>query len=266
MPEEKWLVEDEKTLELGAIKTLKVSLISGQVDIIGHDEPTTKVEVHSVRGKSLLIVVTDDHLEIDHPQLNWDNFIDVFKSFRGSASADVSILVPRPVALKLGVVNSNALVSGLHHSASVSTVSGPIVVDSVIGDVQLNAVSGEISVRNHDGAISAKTVSGEIMASGELTSFKGDSVSGNMFLDVSGTPDSIVTKSVSGSVTARLAEGTPAQYTVNTVSGKIQLDDSEISGLHGTYSTKFGSLDKSWLDLRANSVSGSVSVLHAVSS
>lgn len=265
MAEEKWLVEGEKLIELGPITRLKVSLVAGQVDIIGHDQPTTRVEVHSVRGKGLKIVKDGDSLVIDHPQLNWDNFIEVFKSFRGTARADVSVMVPRDVALKLGVVSANALVTGLTGDATLSTVSGELVVDGVRGDVQLNSVSGEIGVRDHVGDIKANTVSGEITASGEIRSIDADTVAGSVYLDVTGTPDRIAVNTVSGNVTTRLAPGAAAKYTIHTVGGRIHLDESEISGVRGGFTGKYGTLDATWTDFRANTVSGSVSVLHSVS-
>ena len=264
MSEEKWLVEGDKIIDLGPITNLKVSLVAGQVDIIGHDEPTTRVEVHSVRGKGLKVVRDGDSLVIDHPQLNWDNFIEVFKSFRGTASADVSIMVPRAVALKLGVVSANALVSGLTEDASLSTVSGELSVDSMRGDVRLNSVSGELAISNHVGDVSFNTVSGEVTGSGEIRRFAGDSVSGNVFLDFTGTPDEVRINTVSGSVTTRLEPGTSAQYKINTVGGRIHLDDSDISGTRGTFTGRYGTLDKTWADIKVNTVGGDVSVLHAV--
>jgi len=265
MAQEKWLVEDAKVIDVGLVRRLKVGLIAGKVDIIGHDEPTAHIEVHSVSGKALKVSVDGDTLEIDHPQLSWDNWIDVFKSFRGNARADISIMVPRDIELKFGVVSATALVSGLTEDASISTVSGDVVVDNMYGDLQLNGVSGEIAVRNHYGQITAKTISGDITASGEIMKFSGNSVSGEIFLDITGTPDEITASTVSGSVTTRLASGVAAQYKLNTVSGRIQLDDAEIKGVHGGYTGRYGSLDKTWLEFRANTVSGSISVLHAVS-
>lgn len=265
MTEQKWLVEGEKHIELGPIRRLKVSLVAGQVDIIGHDEPTTIIEVHSVHGKGLKIVADGDSLVIDHPQLNWDNFIEVFRSFNGSAKADVSVLVPREVALTFGVVSASALISGLREDASISTVSGEVVVDGVTGDIRLNSVSGEINVRNHAGAVHANTVSGDVTVTGDVTALTADGVSGSVFLDISGTPDTIRVNTVSGAVTTRLAPGVAAQYKINTVGGRIHLDDSEISGIRGGYTGRYGSLDGSWIDFRANTVSGHVSVLHAVS-
>ena len=264
MAQEKWLVDGPKVIDVEAVRKLKVSLIGGQVNIVGHDEPGARVEVHSVRGKALRVSIDGDTLEVDHPQLGWDNWIEVFRSFTGKASADVSIMVPRDVALKFGVVSASALISGLTDDATISTVSGDIVVDNVYGDLQLNAVSGEIAVRGHYGNVNAKTVSGEVTASGEIMKFVCDGVSGNVFLDLTGTPDAVRVNTVSGDVTVRLESGTPAQYKISTVSGRLQLDDSEITGVRGTYTGKYGELDKYWLDFRANTVSGNVSVLHSV--
>jgi len=264
MAQEKWLVDSEKIIDFELVRSLKVSLIGGQVDIVGHDEPGARVEVHSVRGKELKISIDGDSLEIDHPQLSWDNFIDVFRSFGGSAKADVSIMVPRDVALKFGVVSSSALISGLTTDASISSVSGSVVVDGVTGDLQLNSVSGEIAVRNHYGKISTKTISGDIAATGEIFKLVADTVSGSVFLDLEGTPDEVRVNTVSGAVTTRLAAGVPAQYKISTVGGRVQLDDSEISGVRGSYTGKYGALDKNWLDFKASTVSGNISVLHAV--
>lgn len=264
MAQEKWLVDGAKVIDVDNIRKLKVGLIAGQVNVVGHDEPHARIEVHSIKGKELLVTVDGDTLEIDHAQLRWDNFIDVFKSFRGSARVDITITVPRDIALKFGVVSASALITGLTEDATVSTVSGDVVIDGLYGDLQLNGVSGEISVRNHYGKINAHTISGDITASGEIMRFTSDSVSGDVFLDVTGAPDEIRANTVSGSVTARLAEGVAAQYKINTVSGRIQLDDSEITGVRGSFTGKYGTLDRQWLEFRVNTVSGNVSVLHQV--
>ena len=262
MAQEKWLVDGPKTIDVENVRKLKVSLISGQVDIVAHDEPGVRVEVHSVSGRELKVAVDGDTLEIDHPQLNWDNWLDVFKSFRGNARADVSIMVPRDVSLKFGVVNAEALISGIHDNASISTVNGDLVIDNVTGDIQINSVSGEISVRNHTGRIAAHSVNGDITVSGQVQGMTAEVVTGDVFLDVTGIPDELRLSSVSGSITARLDSDVPVSYTINTVAGRLQLDDSEITGVRGRYTGKYGTLDGRWLDFRANTVAGNVSVLH----
>ncbi len=261
---ERWMVApgQTKVIDLELVRNLKITLIGGKVDVIGHDEPGARVEVHSVSGKELKVSMEGDTLEIDHPQLRWDNFIDVFASFRGTAKADISISVPRDIAVKLGVVSADALVSGLVTDAKVSTVSGDVVVDGLTGDLDINGVNGEVSVRNHTGAISAHTVSGEVTASGSIHRFSLDAVSSDIFLDIQGTPDLINTNSVSGNLTVRLGADVATRYRLNTVSGAIQLDGKTIKGTLGKgYEGTEGALDGTWLDLKANSVSGHISVV-----
>lgn len=266
MAQEKWLVQpgESKIIDVDLVRSLKVSFVGGQIDIIGHDEQSARVEVHSVAGRDLKITVDGDRLEIDHPQLRWDNFIEVFKSLRSNAKADVSVLVPRDVILKFGVVSASALVSGLVTDARLSTVSGDLVVDGLSGNLELNGVSGELSVRDHTGKISAHTVSGDVTVTGDIPKFTVDGVSGNVLLDMTGTPDEVSANSVSGDLTVRIPEAVGARYRINTVSGRMQLDNAVIHGPAGKgYSGTTGTLDGSWVDIAANTVSGDVSVFRS---
>jgi DUF4097 and DUF4098 domain-containing protein YvlB len=264
MAQEKWLVDGPKTIDIESARTLKVGLIGGQIDIVAHDEPGVRVEVHSVSGKDLKVSIDGDTVEIDHPQLSWDNWLDVFKSWTGRAKADVSVMVPRDIRVKLGVVSASALLSGTNEDASLSTVSGDLVIDNVSGDLSLNSVSGEITVRNHYGKIDAHSVSGDITAAGTLHRYSSDSVSGAVMIDAADIPDEIRVNTVSGAVTVRLESEVPVSYALNTVGGKLQIGDHSITGIKGRYAGKWGDLDKRWTDMRVNTVGGDVSVLRAV--
>jgi len=265
MAQEKWLIDGPKVIDLENIQRLKVSLVGGHIDIVAHDEPGVRVEVHSVSGKELLVQVDGDRLEIDHPQLRWDNWIDAFTSFKSNIKADVSIMLPRATALTLGVVSAEALVSGISADASLNTVSGDVIADSVTGRLKVNSVSGETTVRNHTGSLGLNTVSGDIIASGEITSFDADSVSARVQVDVTGVPDSVRVNTVSGAVTLRFDPEAPANYTINSVGGRAQIDDHSV-GTRGTYTARHGNLDKSWTDVRINTVGGDINVLHSVRS
>ncbi|PPL19077.1 DUF4097 family beta strand repeat-containing protein [Microterricola pindariensis] len=261
---EKWLIQpgDSKVIDLELVRKLKVGMIGGKIDVLAHDEPGARVEVNSVTGKELRVEIDGDRLEIDHPQLRWDNFLDVFKGFTGSAKAEVSVLVPRDVAIKLGVVSASALVSGFVSDAKLSTVTGDVVVDHLIGDLDVNTVNGEISVGHHTGRIDVHTVSGDVVASGAITRFSADGVSGNMILDVVGTPAEVNTNTVSGDLTVRMDAGRGERYRVNTVAGTVFLDDTNFKGTLGKgFERVIGELSGSWLDLQANSVSGNISIV-----
>lgn len=261
---EKWVVNPGETrvIDLELVRKLKVGLIGGKVDVIAHDEPGARIEISNVTGKDLKVEIDGDALEIDHPQLRWDNFVDVFKGFMGQAKADVSILAPRHVLLKLGVVSGDALISGFATDAKLSTVSGDLVLDNHEGDVELSTVSGELSAGNHTGRITAHSVSGDVVATGDVRSFNVDTVSGNMILDAFGTPDRVDTNTVAGDLTVRFDAGSGARYRINTVGGTVLIDDTTIRGMLGKgFERITGELSGTWLDLGANSVSGSISVM-----
>lgn len=261
---EKWVINpgESRTIDLELVRKLKVSLIGGKVDVIAHDEPGARIEISNVTGKDLRVEIDGDSVEVDHPQLRWDNFVDVFKGFMGHAKADVSILAPRHVVLKLGVVSGETLVAGFATDAKLSTVSGDLVVDGHEGDIELSSVSGELSAGNHTGRITAHSVSGDVVATGDVRSFNADTVSGNMILDAYGTPDRVDTNTVAGDLTVRFDAGSGARYRINTVGGTVLIDDTSIKGMLGKgFERVTGELAGTWLDLGANSVSGSISVM-----
>ena len=256
---EKWLVTGPKVIDLELVRSVKISLIGGKIDVIAHDEPGARVEVHSVSGRDLKVSIDGDVLEIDHPQLSWENFIEVFKSFKGNAKADISIMIPRDASLKFGVVNAGALISGLRTDARVNSVSGDIVIDDIVGDLDINTVSGEISVSDQEGVLNAHTVTGDITVTGALRKFSADGVSGAVFLDLTGIPEEISNNTVSGDLTVRLDQDVPARFSLNSVSGTLQVDSTITRGTRGRgFNHTSGTLDKKWVEVRANSVSGDI--------
>ncbi|MFT3797970.1 DUF4097 family beta strand repeat-containing protein [Microbacterium sp.] len=262
---EKWLIKPGETrvIDLEDIRKLKIGLIGGQIDVVAHDEPGVRIEVHAVTIKDLRIEASGDVVEIDHPQLRWDNFLEVFRNF-GTAGpkAEISVAVPRGIALTLGVVSASALVSGLVSGARLNTVSGDIIVDGLAGDLTVNAVSGDVQMRGLDGTFSANSVSGEVAATGSIRKATIDTVSGAMLVDSAGRVDAVSLNTVSGDATVRIDEGHPANYVLRSVSGRIMVDGVKRSQSGpSAYVDSFGELSGSFVDVRANSVSGDITVL-----
>ena len=140
-----------------------------------------------------------------------------------------------------------------------------LIADGLTGRVKVNSVSGEIVIRDHAGVIGLNTVSGDVIVSGAITRFDADSVSGQVRLDATGVPDAVRVNTVSGAVTARFDPDAAANYTINTVGGRLQLDNISIS-TRGGYTGRHGDLDKSWTDVRIYTVGGDINVLHSVRS
>ncbi len=267
---EKWIIHPGETrvIDLDGIRTLKVGLVGGQVDVVAHDEPGVRIEVHGVTIKDLRIEATGDVVEIDHPQLRWDNFLEVFRNFgTGGPKAEISVAVPREIALTLGVVSASALVSGLSAGARLNTVSGDIIVDTLSGDLSVNAVSGDVQVRALSGALSANSVSGDVAATGTIRKASIDTVSGTMLVDSTGPLSTVNLNSVSGGTTVRLDEGYPANFVLRSVSGRVHVDGVKRSTATPTnYVDSVGELSGQFADVRVNSVSGEITVLRRVTS
>jgi hypothetical protein len=265
---EKWIIHPGETrvIDIETVRKLKVGLVGGQIDVVAHDDPGVRIEVHAVTIKDLRIEVSGDAVEIDHPQLRWDNFLEVFRNFGANGpKAEISVAVPRDVALTLGVVSASALVAGIREDVRLNTVSGDIIVDGLTGDLSVNAVSGDVQARQVVGALSANSVSGDVAVTGDIRRASVDMVSGAVLVDSAGPVERVDVNTVSGATTIRLDEGHPANYAVRSVSGRVQVDGVVRSG-HGSgpmtnYAGSAGELSGSFADVRVNSVSGDITVL-----
>jgi hypothetical protein len=262
---EKWLIApgEERVIDIAQATRLKVGLVGGQVDVIAHDEPGIRIEVSGVTVKDLRIESDGTQIEIDHPQLGWDNFLEVFRNFgSGGPRAEVSVAVPRSIALNLGVVSAGALVSGLANDARLNTVSGDIIVDTHSGDLTLNSVSGDVQVRGLTGAANANSVSGDVALTGSVRKATVDTVSGSIWVDAAGAVNTINLNTVSGNSTIRLEETLPANYVVRSMSGRVTIDGTDRGNSGPTnFTGSTGELAGSFVDIRSNSVSGDTTVL-----
>lgn len=262
---EKWLIApgEERVIDIAQATRLKVGLVGGQVDVIAHDEPGIRIEVHGVTTKDLRIESDGNEIEIDHPQLGWDNFLEVFRNFgSGGPRAEVSIAVPRSIALNLGVVSAGALISGLTNDARLNTVSGDIIVDTHTGDLTVNSVSGDVQVRGLTGSANANSVSGDVAITGSVRKATVDTVSGAILVDAAGAVNTINLNTVAGNSTIRLEETLPANYVARSMSGRMLIDGVDRGNTGPTnYTGSTGELSGSFVDVRSNSVSGDITVL-----
>lgn len=258
---ERWTISEgqSRVIDLDAVQALRVGIVGGTVDIVGHDEPTARVEVHRVEGRDLTVTLEQGRLSIAHPKVSWDDVWESVKALVGvRARVELSIVVPRQVALSLGQVSASALVTGLHARAGLSTVSGSLQVESHEGDLDLNTVSGDVEVSAGAGRLSVHGVSASVTASGALETIGIDTVSGDVLLDVHGSPRSISANSVSGDVTVRVDAGQGIVATTRTVSGR--------GSIAGRPMPKRGGREVidgvNAFDFSASTVSGDVTVLH----
>ncbi|GEK79872.1 DUF4097 family beta strand repeat-containing protein [Agrococcus baldri] len=257
---ERWTIAEgqSRVIDIDAVTALRVGIVGGSVDIVGHDEPTARVEVHRVEGRDLTVTLEQGRLSISHPKVSWDDVWESVKALVGvRARVELSIVVPRQVALSLGQVSASALVTGLRSRAGLSTVSGAMQIESHQGELDLNAVSGDVEVSGSTGRLSVHGVSATVTASGALDHVGVDTVSGEVLLDVTGSPRGISANSVSGDVTVRLDAGQGVRATTRTVSGRGSIVGVSMPKRGGRQTID----GVGAFDLSASTVSGDVTVV-----
>lgn len=220
---ESWVVGGPQVIEVEQVTSLRVALVGGRVDVVGRDEPGARIEVHSVSGRPLEVDLDGGELKVGYSYTlaGWEAFVDKFRTFSGRDHAEVHIAVPHAVAAKVGTVSADGLLAGVDGDAAVSTVSGQLVTDHLRGALQVNTVSGEVAVRAHDGDLRCNSVSGHLTATGDLRRVHANTVSGSVVLDLDRPGSSVSVSTVSGDVTARLADGSGMRVEVRTASGHV---------------------------------------------
>lgn len=228
MSTRRWTVDAPTVVDVDDhVTRLEAILVRGRIDIVAHDGPTSRVEVHAVHGRPLEVSVQGSTLKVGYPNFSVAGFLDKVRSFRSDESADVQITVPADVALRLAVVKGDGLVAGLRGDAKVSTVSGPVVVDQCRGDLKASTVSGALVVRDHVGDLVASTVSGSMTVSGEIPEAKISSVSGDLAIDLVAAPREAKVSSVSGDVVLRAPDVDRLRLRLSAASGHVVVDGVE---------------------------------------
>ncbi|MDM7832453.1 DUF4097 family beta strand repeat-containing protein [Cellulomonas edaphi] len=265
MPTESWVVAGPQIIEVEQVEALRVQLVGGRVDVVAHDEPTTRIEVHAVDGRPLEVTLSDGELRVGYSFTlgGWEGFVEKFRNFRDKDRADVHIAIPRAVRAKVGTVSAEGLLAGVVEDAQVSTVSGSLVTDVTRGHLHANTVSGEIVVRAHTGALKLNTVSGELAASGDLTQVQANSVSGDLTFDVTSGASTISASTVSGDVTVRVPAEQGVRVQAQSVSGRLVIDGHEYKDGKPAQRKVDMTTGDGGCYVSANTVSGHVTVLRS---
>ncbi|WP_159808212.1 DUF4097 family beta strand repeat-containing protein [Cellulomonas citrea] len=263
MATESWVVAGPQVIEVEAVRALRVQVIGGRVDVVAHDAPGARLEVHDVHGRPLEVTLRDGELRIGYQDTlsAWESFLDRLRTFRSDDRADVHIAVPRTAAVRIGTVSAEGLLAGVAEDSSVGTVSGALLVDDTRGQLVARTVSGEVVVRGHRGPLTLNSVSGDLAASGELSSVHANTVSGALTLDVASTTSSLSATTVSGDVTVRLPQEAGLRVTAQSVSGRLVVDQVEHKGSGPGSRTVDQTTGDGGCDLTATTVSGDVTVL-----
>jgi hypothetical protein len=263
MSADSWTVTGPQTIELNGVTSVDAHVVDGRLDIVAHDEPVVRVEVHSVEGRSLEVRLEAGRLVIEHESglSGWGSFMKRFADFGGKAHADIHVAVPAGTSVRLGTVRGEGLLAGTTAGASASTVSGSLLVSRTAGDLKLNTVSGEVTVRDHVGDVTSNTVSADVVVSASADSVTSSSVSGDVTFDLVSQPHSVRVNTVSGNMLLRVPDERAVEVSVQSVSGRVTLGGLQFTGGGSKVAGGDRATGPGVMHLRVTGVSGDVTVI-----
>lgn len=266
MATESWVVIGPQVIEVEDVRSLRVHVNGGRVDVVAHDDPArtdVRLEVHRVDGSPLEVTYADGALWAGVRSVaGLDGLIDKLRGPHQRDRVDVHLAVPAAVVSSVASVNADLLVAGVQQDATVSTVGGGVVVDGTRGALSVKSVSSDVVVRDHVGDLSVGTVSGAATASGALSRVTVTTVSGEVTLDCLAATSVCHVRTVSGDIAVRLPAGHGVGVEARSVSGRVVVDGVE----HGERRP-----GRTTVDLRdpqatcyvySQTVSGHLTVLH----
>jgi len=212
--------------------TIDLSLMSGSVDIVGGSGSQARIRATTDRG--------DIQFDAGPGRLQ----LSVDPSHGGQGDARFELTVPTgtriivnslsaPISIRgvKGEVDANAVSAGITvtdaaRKVKAESVSGNVIVSQVAGDVRASSVSGRVDVTDVSGDLETETVSGRISMIGVKSRFvRAGSVSGRITYAGTFEPDGTYEfKSHSGGVRLSLPADVGAVVRVETFSGSVDSD------------------------------------------
>ncbi|MFD7615127.1 DUF4097 domain-containing protein [Streptomyces sp. NPDC059828] len=264
MPESTWTVaEPQKLVFDEPVTALNVRVVNGAVNVVGTDEETARLEVSELDGPPLIVTLSGSTLTVAYEDVPWQDFLRHFDRKRWQRRAVVSLAVPSRAAVEVGVVGAGAVVSGIQGRTDVRGVSGDTTLTRLSGKIHAETVSGGLEAQAVTGDLRFNSVSGDLtVIDGAGPAVRAETVSGDMAIDLDGTPTDVRVISVSGEVAIRLPHPADARVEANTTSGAVSnaFEDLRVSGMWGTKRIT-GTLGSGSGSLKATTVSGSIALL-----
>ncbi|EPH44151.1 DUF4097 family beta strand repeat-containing protein [Streptomyces aurantiacus] len=264
MPE--WSVAEPRKLTFDEpVRTLRVRVANGTVNVVGTDEDSARLEVSEISGPPLTVTQHDGTLSVAYDDLPWRSLLEWLDPTGTRREAVVSLAVPAGTRVEVGVIGAGAVVSGIEGRAEVRGITGDTTLVGLTGPVRAKTVSGNVEAQGVTGDLRFDSVSGDLTVfEGSGSSVRAESVSGSMIVDLDPAvgPADVGLTSVSGEIAVRLPHPTHAEVSANSASGSLssEFDELRVSGQWGAKKIT-GRLGSGGGRLRAKTVSGSIALL-----
>lgn len=216
----RWTIDAPRTVDLGDVAVLRVRLVSGSVAVLASQDAPT-LDVASLNGQPLLVTHEAGIVTITYEDLRWDGLRGWLHPQRHSA--EVTVTVPAACPTQVGVVNADAIVSGIAAKMGARSVSGHITLDGVVGNLDAKTVSGNLEARDIDGQLTFNSLSGDLtLAGGTVTRLDARTASGRVTADVAlREGGGLRVSTVSGDVAVRVPASCSARVQLRSTSGRV---------------------------------------------
>ena len=165
---------------------------------------------------------------------------------RYGGETDIFVRMPRQSSLTFSTTDAEGLISGIHGSQSLHTISGDIETEIWSGPITAESASGDVSISNRTGfgapgelsnsnpselgAVVLTTLSGEIEARGPLNQLTASTVSGDIELDVANV-SMLQLETSNGDIEVQATLSAGAEVSAETINGDVELDIGEEGNL-----------------------------------
>lgn len=227
--------EMRQSFELTPGARVDLGGINGAVKIETSDTRTAEVLVERTASsqealdrRKIYIEDSADKLSIRGEEVEHSFFA---KMFGSKASENVTLKLPRQIALVAKGVN------------------GSFVVGEIEGPVEVGGINGKVNIANASGSASFKGINGNIVAGMKSVEQGGVTLSG-----------------INGNIELQLPDGVNADFDAHGMNGRVTADIPNVSidrGKHGNYSARIGNGGS---EITAKGINGNIRLTRAAGS
>jgi two-component system, LytTR family, sensor kinase len=210
-----------KSFEAEGLNNLHLETFSGDIELLGHDSATIKVEVYAYERRIFTLFLMREQLSeeilfTDEFSINifgdtlkvWNriNFFNPLTWFKFKKTS-FRVFIPKTINSNAKTYGGDISIKNVFGNHSFLTWGGNLSIEDSKGDLKVKTMGGDIEIERCEGNISGKTMGGDI----HLSENKGD----------------VIADSKGGDISTKQHNG---QVRVNTWGGNIETSD-----LHGSF-------------------------------
>ncbi|MGB4588463.1 MAG: DUF4097 family beta strand repeat-containing protein [Clostridiaceae bacterium] len=223
-------VSEDREFSLGNKKDIVIETSIGELIITENDGDVITMSVDGdiptkYEKNYLKVTDTDEELKL----FVLDELSNVGDFGLHNYNLTVKISIPKKFAgnLDISTVSGENSVTGLELSSlDVSSISGDITLqDGKYGELKFYNVSGNVFAYSEAGKAQGESVSGNLTLSSVNEGINLKTVSGNIKATVAALKGKATADSISGEIEIELLDSIETSYKLNTVSGKLTVDD-----------------------------------------